>query len=167
MSIFSKQDLLELPLSLEVPCGLFKQQKWGINGKLGMLKEFSFGKIIGQVILVLLLSIGISTNSLMRKNKSVASLWDGVCQLASAISFSEEEDSLIYQFSSNGVYNVQSFYKIINFKGVQPVFQSLLSRVLRFLRVQYFLWLLSKNGLLTRDNLNKRKKSRRSNLSLL
>jgi hypothetical protein len=58
----------------------------------------------------------------MRKNKSVASLWDGVCQLASAISFSEEEDSLIYQFSSNGVYNVQSFYKIINFKGVQPVF---------------------------------------------
>jgi hypothetical protein len=79
------------------------------------------------------------------KNKSVASLWDRVdlkctfrrtgdihmlqlweevCQLVSTISFSEEEDSLIWQFSSNGVYNVQSLYKIINFRGVQPVLVS-------------------------------------------
>jgi hypothetical protein len=51
-------------------------------------------------------------------------LWEEVCQLVSTISFSEEEDSLIWQFSSNGVYNVQSLYKIINFRGVQPVLVS-------------------------------------------
>lgn len=48
-------------------------------------------------------------------------LWEEVCQIASTISFSEEEDSLIWQFTSNGVYSVQSLYKIINFRGVQPV----------------------------------------------
>lgn len=108
------------------------------------------------------------------KNKSVASLWDGidlkctfrrtgdihmlelweeVCQLASTISFSEE-DSLIWQFSSNGVHSVQSLYKIINFRGVQPVLVSSIWSIKIPPRVQYFLWLLSKNRLLTRDNLS-------------
>jgi hypothetical protein len=38
---------LELPLFLEVLCGLHKQQKWGTNGRLEMVEELGFGKIIG------------------------------------------------------------------------------------------------------------------------
>jgi hypothetical protein len=113
------------------------------------------------------------------KNKSVASLWDGtvlkctfsrsgdthmldlweeVCQIAATIAFSEEEDSMIWQFSSNGIYNVQSLYRIINFRGIQPVLVSSIWDIKIPPRVQYFLWLLSKNRLLTRDNLGKRRK---------
>jgi hypothetical protein len=51
-------------------------------------------------------------------------LWDEVCQIASTISFSEEEDTMMWQFSSKGVYNVLSLYKIINFRGIQPVLVS-------------------------------------------
>jgi len=64
----------------------------------------------------------------MKKKRTVASLWDGeslkctfrrmgdenmlelwneVCQIASTINFSDEEDSLVWQFS-NGTYSVQS-----------------------------------------------------------
>jgi hypothetical protein len=113
------------------------------------------------------------------KNKSVASLWDGtdlkcsfsrmgdenmlelweeVCQIASTINYSDEEDSMVWQFSSNGRFNVQSFYKVVNFRGIQPVFISSLWDIKIPPRVQYFLWLLSKNKLLTRDNLSKRRK---------
>lgn len=114
-----------------------------------------------------------------KKNKSVAELWDGanlkctfrrsgdihmlelwdeVCQLASTITFSDEEDTMIWQFSSNGVFNVQSLYRIINFRGIQPILVSSIWDIKVPPRVQYFLWLLSKNRLLTRDNLSKRKK---------
>ena len=61
-------------------------------------------------------------------------LWLELVQLASTISFAKEEDSLIWQFNSNGVYSSQSLYKIINFKGVIPLYvQRLQSGVLRFL----------------------------------
>ena len=85
-------------------------------------------------------------------------LWEEVCQLASTIKFSEEEDSMIWQFSSKDIYNVQSLYKIINFRGIQPVLVSSVWDIKIPPRVQYFLWLLSKNKLLTRDNLGKRRK---------
>jgi hypothetical protein len=76
------------------------------------------------------------------KTSSIADLWDGknlkctfrrsvdnrtyrtwleIVQLASTISFSDEEDTLIWKFTSNGVYTSQSLYKIINFRGDIPV----------------------------------------------
>jgi hypothetical protein len=33
-------------------------------------------------------------------------LWEEVCQIDSTITISEEENSLIWQFSSTGTYNV-------------------------------------------------------------
>jgi hypothetical protein len=113
------------------------------------------------------------------KNKSVASLWDGtdlkcsfsrtgdenmlvlreeVCQIASTINYSDEEDSMIWQFSSDGRFSVQSLYKVVNFRGIQPVFASSIWDIKIPPTIQYFMWLLSKNKLLTRDNLSKRSK---------
>ena len=66
-------------------------------------------------------------------------LWEVVCQIASTISFSDDEDSLIWQFSSNGTYSVQSLYRIINFRGVQPVLVSSIWSIKIPPRVQYFL----------------------------
>ena len=81
-----------------------------------------------------------------------------VLQLASTITFSFEEDALIWRFSSNGVYNSQSLYRIINFRGVIPVHVSAVWSLKIPPRVHFFLWLLAKNKVLTRDNLSLRRK---------
>jgi len=78
-------------------------------------------------------------------------LWLEIVQLASTICFLDEEDSLIWQFTSNGVYSSQSMYKVINFRGVLPMHIPAVWSLKIPLRVQFFLWLLSKNKLLTRD----------------
>jgi hypothetical protein len=51
-------------------------------------------------------------------------LWEEVCQIASTIKYSDEEDSMVWKFSSNDRFSVQSLYKVVNFRGVQPVFIS-------------------------------------------
>ena len=51
----------------------------------------------------------------------VMNLWQEVLQLASTIDFSEEEDSLIWNFNSSGIYSSQSLYRVINFRGVKPI----------------------------------------------
>ena len=84
--------------------------------------------------------------------------WLEVLQLASTIIFSFEEDALIWRFSSNGVYNSQSLYRIINFRGVIPVHVSAVWPLKIPPRVHFFLWLLAKNKVLTRDNLSLRRK---------
>jgi len=84
--------------------------------------------------------------------------WNEVVQLASTITFSFEEDTMIWRFSSNGIYSSQSLYKIINFRGVMPVHISAVWSLKIPPRVHFFLWLLAKNKLLTRDNLNIRQK---------
>ena len=84
--------------------------------------------------------------------------WLEVLQLASTIVLSFEEDALIWQFSSNGVYNSQSLYRIINCRGVFPVHVSAVWSLKVPPRVHFFLWLLAKNKVLTRDNLGLRQK---------
>ena len=83
--------------------------------------------------------------------------WGEVVQLASAISLSFEEDEMIWCFASNGKYNSQSLYRIINFRGIIPVHVSAVWSLKIPPRVHFFLWLLAKNKLLTR-NLSVRKK---------
>lgn len=113
----------------------------------------------------------------VEKGKSIADLWDGsnlkctfrrtfseemyrswleIVELAATISLSDEE-SLIWQFSSNGVYSSQSLYKVINFRGVLPVNVPAVWSIKIPPRVQLFLWLLINNRTLTRDNLAKRR----------
>jgi hypothetical protein len=113
------------------------------------------------------------------KTSTIAELWDGhnlkctfkrtvserlgrvwleIVQLASTITFSEEEDALIWSFSSNGIYTSQSLYRVINFRGVKPVYTPSVWSLKIPPRIHFFLWLLSKNKNLTRDNLAKRQK---------
>jgi len=84
--------------------------------------------------------------------------WLEVCQLASTISFTSEEDSLIWQFSSKGSYSTQTLYKVINFRGIHSVIVPALWSLKVPPRIHFFLWLVCKNKVLTRDNLGKRRK---------
>jgi hypothetical protein len=43
--------------------------------------------------------------------------WMELCQIASSLQFSEEDDSIIWQFSSSSKYSVQSLYSVINNRG--------------------------------------------------
>jgi hypothetical protein len=111
------------------------------------------------------------------KSSSIADLWDGtnlkctfrrtvdarlgrlwmeIVQIASTINFSDEEDALIWKFSSNGSYSSQSLYRVINSRGVMPVHSPSIWSLKIPPRVQFFLWLLTNNKNLTRDNLAKR-----------
>ena len=60
-------------------------------------------------------------------------------------------------FHSSGVYSVRSFYAIVNNRGVIPVHSPAVWNLRVPPRLHIFLWLLSKNKLLTRDNLAKRR----------
>jgi hypothetical protein len=56
------------------------------------------------------------------------------------------------------VYSSHFFYSIINFRVVLPVYIPAVWKLTIPLNVHFFFWLLSKNKLLTRDNLGKRRK---------
>lgn len=85
-------------------------------------------------------------------------LWEEVVQLASTIVFSDNEYELVWQLTSNGVYSTQSLYKIVKFRGVTPAHTPALWKIRVPPRVHSFLWLVSQNKILTRDNVSKRKK---------
>jgi hypothetical protein len=84
-------------------------------------------------------------------------LWEEVVSIASSINFMDEEDEPIWQFYSSGLYSSHFLYIVINFRGVSPVFIPAVSKLNFPPRVQFFLWLVSKDKILTRDNLGKRR----------
>jgi hypothetical protein len=49
-------------------------------------------------------------------------MWDELVNLMTIVEMSEEDDALIWQFQSNGVYSSQSFYSVINFSGLPQSF---------------------------------------------
>jgi hypothetical protein len=56
------------------------------------------------------------------------------------------------------VFTPPNLYAIINFRGVKPVYLPVVWKINVPPRIHFFLWLLFKNKLLTRDNLEKRQK---------
>ncbi|XBH79743.1 hypothetical protein VPH35_105647 [Triticum aestivum] len=82
--------------------------------------------------------------------------WYELIEIAKSIAFTDECDSLVWQYESSGQYSSTSLYAIINFRGVTPVFLPAVWKIIIPPRVHIFLWLLFYNKLMTRDNLLKR-----------
>jgi hypothetical protein len=70
-------------------------------------------------------------------------------ELVGTIQFTDDADEMIWQFNSSEVYSSQSLYKIINFRGIQPVHVSAVWSLKIPPRVHIFLWLVVKNRALT------------------
>jgi hypothetical protein len=85
-------------------------------------------------------------------------MWFELLGIEEEVNLVEEEDQIVWSFCSNGKFSVQSLYAIINHRGVKPVFVQSVWKLKIPPKVQIFLWLLSKNKLLTRTNLAKRRK---------
>jgi hypothetical protein len=83
--------------------------------------------------------------------------WDEVVQIATGIQFREEDDAMIWQFNSSGMYSVQSLYAVVNNRGVRQVFTPVMWKIRVPSRIHIFLWLLANNKTLTRENLAKRR----------
>ena len=84
-------------------------------------------------------------------------LWWELLSLLDEVSLSEEEDHIVWNYTSSGRYEVQSLYAVISFRGVAPIYVSSVWKLRIPPRVQFFLWLVSNNRVLTRDNLAKRR----------
>jgi hypothetical protein len=72
-------------------------------------------------------------------------MWEEVISLTSTIVLSSEEDALIWQFHSSGLYSFHSLYRVINFRGILPIYLPAVWKLIVPPRVQFFQWLVSKN----------------------
>jgi hypothetical protein len=81
-----------------------------------------------------------------------------IVELVATIQFSNDEDEMLWQFNSSGIYSSQSLYKIINFRRIKLVHVSATWSLKVPPQVHFFLWLVINNRALTRDNLTKRRK---------
>jgi hypothetical protein len=66
-------------------------------------------------------------------------MWEELISIAKIIVFSGDEDELIWQFHSYGVYSSQSMYAILNYRRVTPVFTSIVWNLRVPPRVHFFL----------------------------
>jgi hypothetical protein len=69
---------------------------------------------------------------------------------------SGEPDQLVWKLHASGEYTSQSLYVVVNFRGVKPVFTPSVWKLNVPPRVHVFIWLVSDNKILTRDDLSKR-----------
>jgi hypothetical protein len=91
-------------------------------------------------------------------DRHIMTQWEEVVQIASSIQFEDNEDGMIWQFNSTGIYSVQSLYGMVNNRGVKQVFTPAMWKIPAPSRLHIFLWLLANNKTLTRDNLAKRRR---------
>lgn len=90
-------------------------------------------------------------------SEGLMGLWYDLVGIMEEVLLNNESNQILWSFSSNGQFSVQSLYVVINHCGVRPVFVHAVWNLKIPPRVQIFLWLLSKNKLLTRDTLVKRR----------
>jgi hypothetical protein len=47
--------------------------------------------------------------------------WLELIEIAKTISFTDENDQLIWQYETNVIYSSSSMYALVNFRGIQPI----------------------------------------------
>jgi hypothetical protein len=65
----------------------------------------------------------------MTVNREMMEQWNELVQIADSIRLSDEEDAIIWQFSSKGRYTVQSLYAIVNDMGVRHVYTPVMWKI--------------------------------------
>ena len=90
-------------------------------------------------------------------SERIMGMWEELKAVVQSITLNNEVDQILWTYSSSGKYCVQSLYAIVNHRGVVPIFVHDVWKLNIPRWVQFFLWLLSNNRVLTRDNLAKRR----------
>jgi hypothetical protein len=87
---------------------------------------------------------------------SMGQMWEDLSGVVEQVQLNEDSDSLVWGYEKSGVYSTQSYYAIISFRGVTPVFLPAIWNIVVPPKIHFFLWLLAHNKLATVDNLNKK-----------
>jgi hypothetical protein len=76
-----------------------------------------------------------------RRNFSPALMqqWQELEEIVSSIIYSDDCDSLTWQYESSGIYSTSSLYAIVNFGGVMPIYILLVWNLIVPPRVHIFL----------------------------
>jgi hypothetical protein len=74
------------------------------------------------------------------------------------LNLNDETDALVWTYEKSGSYSSHSFYVVLNYRGVTPVYMPAIWNLMVPPTIQLFLWFLSHNKLATIyiDNLNKK-----------
>jgi hypothetical protein len=112
-----------------------------------------------------------------KKSKKFSKIWvDGELRLTFRITFSNEmmqicqelcavvedvrlgyeSDTLVWCYTKSRTYTTQSFYVVINYRGITPMYIRAIWSIIVPTKIHLFLWLLSHNKLATVDNLNRK-----------
>jgi hypothetical protein len=71
-------------------------------------------------------------------NSRLMQLWYELVEIAKGIQFTDEEDAMIWQFDSLGIFSVQALYAVINDRGVKQVFTPVMWKILVPPRIHIF-----------------------------
>jgi hypothetical protein len=82
--------------------------------------------------------------------------WDDLVTVVESIELRDDSDALIWCYSKSGVYDTQSFYAVINYRGITPLYIPAIWKSVVPPKIHLVLWLLAHNKLATVDNLNKK-----------
>jgi hypothetical protein len=82
--------------------------------------------------------------------------WCELVAIVEQMNLRDEPDCVVWVWNRSGAYSAHSFYAIINYRGVKPVYIPAIWKIGVPPKVQLFLWLVSHNKLATVDNLNKK-----------
>jgi hypothetical protein len=66
-------------------------------------------------------------------------MWEELLSIASTICLTDKDDGMVWQFHSSGIYSSHSLYRVVNFKGVMPVYMPAVSKLYVPPRIQFFL----------------------------
>jgi hypothetical protein len=78
--------------------------------------------------------------------------WHELLNIAQTISLSRCEDSLIWKLEPNGIYTVNPFYVVVNFRGILPLYVHAVWSAKVPPNIHFFLWLLAHNNLSKRQH---------------
>jgi hypothetical protein len=76
-------------------------------------------------------------------------MWLELIQTVSVVEFTDEADSIIWQYESSGKFSVQSLCVVISNGGVRPVYTLVMWNISVPSRVYIFMWFLANNKTLT------------------
>jgi hypothetical protein len=76
--------------------------------------------------------------------------------LLSNVSLSTNQDDIVWKWNADGVFTVKSCYNFINDGGIRCAFTRIIWKAKIPEKVKIFIWLATKNRILTTENLKKR-----------
>lgn len=79
--------------------------------------------------------------------------WTELLHLISSTSFTYSHDKIEWKWEVSGKFSTHSIYKILNFGGYQPKHAMIWWNLLVPPKIRVFMWLVSHNTILTKDNL--------------